>query len=73
VADVQMPGLVPIASSSPIVALGTPVARASRVDVVDAQLATWSKEQELHDRFREVRTEHFSTFFESLFRQAAGS
>jgi hypothetical protein len=43
VADVQMPGLVPIASSSPIVALGTPVARASRVDVVDAQLATLSK------------------------------
>lgn len=32
---------------------------------LEAQLADWSKEQELHGRFREVRTEHFSTLFES--------
>lgn len=40
--------------------------RSTRRSDLEAQLATWSKEQELHDRFREVRTEHFSTFFESL-------
>jgi tetratricopeptide (TPR) repeat protein len=40
--------------------------RSARRSDLEAQLATWSKEQELHDRFREVRTEHFTTFFESL-------
>jgi hypothetical protein len=40
--------------------------RSTRRSDLEAQLATWSKEQELHDRFREIRTEHFSTFFESL-------
>lgn len=40
--------------------------RDTRRSDLEAQLATWSKEQELHDRFREVRTEHFTTFFESL-------
>ena len=40
--------------------------RSARRSDIEAQLATWSKEQELHDRLREVRTEHFSTFFESL-------
>jgi tetratricopeptide (TPR) repeat protein len=40
--------------------------RDARRSDLEAQLTTWSKEQELHDRFREVRTEHFSTFFESL-------
>lgn len=40
--------------------------RSARRSDLEAQLATWNKEQELHDRFREVRTEHFSTFFESL-------
>ncbi len=40
--------------------------RSTRRSDLEAQLATWSKEQELHDRSREVRTEHFSTFFESL-------
>jgi len=40
--------------------------RSARRSDLEAQLATWSKEQELHDRSREVRTEHFSTFFESL-------
>jgi tetratricopeptide (TPR) repeat protein len=40
--------------------------RSARRSDLEAQLGTWSKEQELHDRFREARTEHFSTFFESL-------
>jgi tetratricopeptide (TPR) repeat protein len=40
--------------------------RSARRSDLEAQLASWSQEQELHDRFREVRTEHFSTFFESL-------
>lgn len=40
--------------------------RSAKRSDLEAQLATWSKEQELHDRFREVRTDHFSTFFESL-------
>jgi tetratricopeptide (TPR) repeat protein len=40
--------------------------RSARRNDLEAQLATWSKEQELHDRFHEVRTEHFSAFFESL-------
>jgi len=40
--------------------------RSARRSDIEAQLATWSKEQELHDRLRDVRTEHFSTFFESL-------
>jgi tetratricopeptide (TPR) repeat protein len=40
--------------------------RSARRSDLEAQLATWSKERELHDRFREVRTEHFTTFFESL-------
>ena len=40
--------------------------RSARRSDLEAQLATWSKEQELHDRFREVRTAHFDTFFESL-------
>jgi tetratricopeptide (TPR) repeat protein len=40
--------------------------RSARRSDLEAQLATWSKERELHDRFHEVRTEHFSTFFESL-------
>ena len=51
--------------------------RSARRSDIEAQLATWNKEQELHDRLREVRTEHFSTFFESLSdeplaREAAG-
>jgi hypothetical protein len=40
--------------------------RDARRSDLEAQLANWNKEQELHDRFREVQTEHFSTFFESL-------
>ena len=40
--------------------------RSARRSDLEAQLATWSKERELHDRFREVRTEHFSICFESL-------
>lgn len=43
---------------------------------LEATLAAWRREQEMHDRFREVRTEHFSVSFdtstgEPLAREAA--
>jgi tetratricopeptide (TPR) repeat protein len=43
---------------------------------LEAQLAIWRREQQLHDRFREVRTAHFTTSFEApsdepLAREAA--
>ena len=43
---------------------------------LEMKLATWRREQELHDRFHEVRTDHFSALFERpvdepLARQAA--
>jgi tetratricopeptide (TPR) repeat protein len=44
----------------------TALRRSTRRSDLEAQLATWSQEQELHDRLREIRTAHFSTFFESL-------
>jgi len=43
---------------------------------LETTLATWRREQELHDRFRDVRTDHFSVLFERsvdepIARQAA--
>ena len=39
--------------------------RSARRSDLEAQLATWTHEQELHDRSHEIRTQHFSIFFES--------
>jgi tetratricopeptide (TPR) repeat protein len=39
--------------------------RSARRSDLETQLASWTQEQELHDRSHEVRTQHFSMFFES--------